>query len=65
MGVAAVIEDGNFARRGGDATSVAILRQLGLAADPLPGSLAEYASPEILDPRGDRAGEVQVRFRLT
>jgi L-asparaginase II len=65
MGIAAAIEDGNFARRAGDATSVAILRQLGLARDPLPGSLAEYASPAILDPRGERAGEVHARFRLS
>lgn len=64
LGVAAVIEDGNHARRGGDATSVTILRQLGLAADPLPGSLAEYASPAILDPRGQRAGGVRASFRL-
>jgi hypothetical protein len=64
MGVAAVIEDGNIARRGGDATSVEILRQLGLARDPLPGNLAVYASPAILDPRGERAGEVRASFRL-
>jgi L-asparaginase II len=64
MGIAAVIEDGNLARRGGDATSVEILRQLGLAADPLPGALAEYGSPAILDPRGERAGSVRVVFRL-
>ena len=54
MGVAAVIEDGNLARRGGDATSVEILRQLGLAGDPLPAALAGFASPAILDPRGER-----------
>jgi L-asparaginase II len=65
MGIAATIEDGNLARRGGDATAVAILRQLGLARDPLPGQLAEYASPAILDPRGERSGEVHARFRLT
>jgi L-asparaginase II len=65
MGIAAVIEDGNLARRGGDATSVAILRQVGLARDPLPGSLAEYAAPAILDPRGERAGEVRAAFRLS
>jgi L-asparaginase II len=64
MGIAAVIEDGNLARRGGDATGVEILRQLGLASDPLPGSLAEYASPAILDPRGERAGGVRPAFRL-
>ena len=64
MGIAAVIEDGNLARRAGDATGVEILRQLGLASDPLPGSLAEYASPAILDPRGERAGGVRPAFRL-
>jgi len=64
MGVAAVVEDGNLARRGGDATSVEILRQLGLASDPLPGTLAGYASPAILDPRGERAGSVRAAFRL-
>ena len=65
MGVAAVIEDGNLARRGGDATSVEILRQLGMVSDPLPGALAEYASPAILDPRGERAGGVRAVFRLS
>jgi L-asparaginase II len=64
MGIAATIEDGNLARRAGDATSVEILRQLGLAGDPLPGTLAEYASPAILDPRGERAGSVRAAFRL-
>ena len=64
MGIAAAIEDGNSARRAGDATSVAVLRQLGLAKDPLPGSLAEFASPAILDPRGERAGGVRSAFRL-
>ncbi len=58
------IEDGNLARRGGDATSVEILRQLGLAGDPLPGTLAGFASPAILDPRGERAGAVRAAFRL-
>ena len=65
MGVAAAIEDGNAARRGGDAVSVAILRQLGLAADPLPGALAEYGSPAIVDPRGEQSGSVRAVFRLS
>jgi len=64
MGIAAVIEDGNLARRGGDAASVAILRQLGLAGEPLPPALAEYASPAVLDPDGERVGEVRAAFRL-
>jgi L-asparaginase II len=65
MGIAAAIEDGGLARRAGDATSVEIVRQLGLARDPLLGPLAEYASPAILDPRGERAGEVRASFRLS
>lgn len=65
MGVAAVIEDGNFARRGGDAVSVAILRQLGLVADPLPGALADYAWPAFVDPRGEQSGSVRAVFRLS
>ena len=64
MGIAAKVEDGNLARRAGDATIVAALRQLGLVTDPLPATLAELASPPILDPRGDPAGDVRAAFRL-
>lgn len=64
MGIAAKIEDGNLARRAGDATIISILRQLGLASDPLAGPLVEYAAPPILDPRGGRSGEVRSVFRL-
>lgn len=64
MGITAKIEDGNLARRAGNVTSVALLRQVGLAADPLPESLAGYAAPPILDPRGERSGEVRAAFRL-
>jgi L-asparaginase II len=64
MGIAAKVEDGNLARRAGDVTSVAVLRQLGLVSDPLPGPLVEYASPPIVDPRGDRSGDVRAVFRL-
>jgi len=64
MGIAAAIEDGNAAHRAGDAISVEILRQLGLATDPLPGGLAEYASAPLMDPRGVAAGEVRAAFRL-
>lgn len=65
MGVAATIEDGNLARRAGDAASIAILRQLGLVTDPLVGSLVDYAAPPILDPRGSRSGDVRPVFRLS
>jgi L-asparaginase II len=64
MGIAAKVEDGNLARRAGDATSVAALRQLGLVTDPLPAPLADLASPPIVDPRGDPAGDVRPAFRL-
>ncbi len=65
MGVAVKIEDGNLARRAGDVTSIAVLRQLGLVTDPLPGPLVDFASPSIEDPRGERAGVVRPVFRLS
>jgi L-asparaginase II len=65
MGIAAKIEDGNLAQRAGNATSIAILRQLGLVTDPLAGPLADYASPPIVDPRGSRSGDVRAVFRLS
>jgi L-asparaginase II len=64
MGIAAKVEDGNLARRAGDVATVAILRQLGLAGDPLPDSLADLASPPVVDPRGEMTGEVRAAFRL-
>jgi L-asparaginase II len=64
MGIAAKIEDGNLARRAGDAVSVEVLRQLGLATDPLPVAVAELAAPPIVDPRGEVSGEVRSAFRL-
>jgi L-asparaginase II len=64
LGVAAKVEDGNLARRAGDVVSVEVLRQLGLVSDPLPGHLVGFASPPILDPRGERSGDVRPAFRL-
>jgi L-asparaginase II len=64
MGIAGKIEDGNVARRAGDAASIAVLRQLGLATDPLAGPLVEFEAPPIVDPRGDVTGEVRAVFRL-
>ena len=64
VGVAAKVEDGNLARRAGDVVAVEALRQLGLVTDPLPGPLVQFASPPILDPRGERAGDVRPVFRL-
>lgn len=64
MGMAAKVEDGNSARRAGDVTSIELLRMAGLATDPLPDGLVDYASPPIVDPRGDSSGEVRAVFRL-
>jgi L-asparaginase II len=65
MGIAAKVEDGNLARRAGDVVAIETLRQLGLVSDPLPGGLVAYASPPIVDPRGDRSGDVRPAFRLS
>ncbi len=64
MGVAAKVEDGSLGPRAGDAISVAILRQLGMASDPRAGPLVDHAAQPILDPRGDRAGDVRAAFRI-
>jgi L-asparaginase II len=64
MGIAAKIEDGNVAARAGEVTSVAVLQQVGLIGDRVPDSLAEYASPPIVDPRGELSGEVRPAFVL-
>jgi L-asparaginase II len=64
IGIAVKIEDGNLGRRAGDVTSVEVLRQLGLVTDPLPVGLREYASPPIVDPRGEPSGEVRPVFSL-
>jgi len=65
LGIAAKIEDGNLARRAGDVTSIAVLRQLGLVADPIAGPLVEYAAPPVVDPRGGASGDVRAVFRLS
>jgi L-asparaginase II len=65
FGVAAKIEDGNLARRGGDVTSVEVLRQLGLVTEPLPEVLDAFVHPPIVDPRGEETGSVRAVLRLT
>jgi L-asparaginase II len=64
MGIAAKVEDGNLAQRAGHVTAVSVLRHVGLATDPLPQALVDYASPPILDPRGDPSGEIRAVLRL-
>ena len=64
MGIAAKIEDGNLAARAGEVASVSVLRQLGLIGDRIPDALSSYASPSIVDPRGEPSGEVRAAFTL-
>ncbi|HET7141093.1 MAG TPA: asparaginase [Candidatus Limnocylindria bacterium] len=65
LGLALKIEDGDGARRARSTATVAALRQLdALDEAALTGRLAELASPPILDPRGDRSGEVRAAFSL-
>ena len=65
LGVAAKVEDGNLARRGGDVTSVEVLRQLGLVTDPVAEALDAFVHPPIVDPRGEETGSVRPAFRLS
>lgn len=64
MGIAAKIEDGNLARRAGDAVSVEVLRQLGLIDGAAPAAVLDLAEPPIVDPRGETSGAVRTAFRL-
>ena len=65
-GLAIKIEDGDAARRARSTAALAALQQLGVLDEETAGSrsLAPFASPPILDPRGDPAGEVRTAFRL-
>jgi L-asparaginase II len=63
MGIAATIEDGNWARRAGDAVSVEVLAQLGLRDVSSP-AVAALSQPPIVDPRGAVVGEVRTAFTL-
>lgn len=63
-GLAIKIEDGDASNRARNVVSCHALHELGVLADEDLVRLAEYASPPILDPRGDRAGEVRAAFRL-
>lgn len=64
-GLALKIEDGDGARRARGAATISALRQLGVLDDEVVDErLAEYASPQLLDPRGDPSGSVEAAFRL-
>ena len=63
-GLAIKIEDGDRARRGRNVATVEALRQLGVLDAVAIERLAEFASPPIRDPRGDRSGRVRPAFKL-
>ncbi len=65
IGLALKVEDGDGARRARPAATVAALRAVGaLDEADVAGRLADFASPPIRDPRGERSGEVRAVFRL-
>jgi L-asparaginase II len=65
LGLAIKIEDGDAARRARSTATIAALRELGaLDEESVSERLEAFASPPILDPRGDPAGEVRVVFAL-
>jgi L-asparaginase II len=65
MGMAAKSDDGDLGRRAGDVVGVALLKQVGMASEPLPAALAEIAEPPLTDPRGDVSGVVRPAFALS
>ena len=63
-GLAIKIEDGDASNRARNVVSCHALRELGVLEEADLERLAEYASPPILDPRGDPAGVVRPAFSL-
>ena len=64
-GVAIKVEDGDAVHRARNASTVAVLRELGVLDEAaVEGRLAEFASPSILDPRGEASGQVRPAFAL-
>jgi L-asparaginase II len=64
LGVAATIEDGDWAKRACGVVAIESLRQLGLVAGDVTAPLADFAAPDILDPRDEPSGEVRPAFAL-
>jgi L-asparaginase II len=64
IGLAVKVDDGDGARRARGVTTIEALRQLGALDDAALARLGEFASPPILDPRGERSGEVRPTFEL-
>lgn len=63
-GVAIKIEDGDRSRRARHVASCEALRQLGFLDAAAMDRLAEYARPQVLDPRGEPSGSVRPAFEL-
>ncbi|HEY8921082.1 MAG TPA: asparaginase [Candidatus Limnocylindria bacterium] len=63
-GLAIKIEDGDSSNRARNVATCAALHQLGALGDQALERLSEYASPQILDPRGEAAGAVRPAFEL-
>lgn len=63
-GLAIKIEDGDASNRARNVVSCHALRELGVLEEADLERLADYASPPILDPRGDPAGMVRPAFSL-
>jgi len=63
-GVALKVEDGDRSRRARHVASCEVLRQLGVLDAAALDRLREYASPQILDPRGIPSGSVRPAFEL-
>jgi L-asparaginase II len=65
LGLAIKVEDGDAARRARSASTIVALRDLGALDEVLVADrLGAFASPPIVDPRGDPSGEVRAAFRL-
>ena len=65
IGFALKIEDGDAARRAGSTATCGALAQLGILDSEALGTLGDYASPPIRDPRGEVSGEVRAAFALS
>jgi len=65
IGLAIKVEDGDAARRARSVGTIAALSQLGaLDEATVSDRLAAFASPPIVDPRGDPSGSARAAFRL-
>jgi len=65
IGLAIKVEDGDAARRARGVSTIAAVVQLGaLDEATVSERLAAFASPPIVDPRGDSSGDVRPTFQL-